>query len=301
MTTIKAFIKRHPLLSYFTLTFAISWGGMLFVVGVGAGGFSVTPEQLQTLVPYAVPAMIVGPSVAGLLLTGLVAGRAGLREIGFQLLKWRVGASWYAVALLTAPLSMLAVLLALSLRSPAFLPRIFTTDDKAALLLMGMAVGLGAGIFEELGWTGFAIPRMRLRYSILKTGIIVGVLWGAWHFFVNFWASGVTAGAIPLAVFLPAWLFGVLVGQLTAYRVLIVWVYDCTGSLLVAILMHVSLAAFTFILTPPVPGMAYWTLGFAYAAATWVIVGVVAMLNGGHLPRQPLRRQVEPSMTVLQS
>jgi hypothetical protein len=44
MTTIKAFIKLQPLLSYFTLTFAISWGGMLFVVGVGAGGFSITPE-----------------------------------------------------------------------------------------------------------------------------------------------------------------------------------------------------------------------------------------------------------------
>lgn len=301
MATIKAFIKRYPLLSYFILTFAVSWGGMLSVVGVGAGGFSVTPEQLQTLVPYAVPAMIVGPSLAGLLLTSLVAGRAGLREFGARLLKWRVGAFWCAVALLAAPLSMLAVLLALSLLSPVFLPRIFTTDDKAALLLMGMAVGLGAGIFEELGWTGFAIPRMRLRYSILRTGVVVGVLWGTWHFFANFWASGVTSGALPLALFLPAWLFGVLVGQLTAYRVLMVWVYECTGSLFVAILMHVSLAAFTFILTPPLPGTAYWMLGFAYAAATWVIVGVVAIANGGHLSRQPFRRQVESNMTVLQS
>jgi hypothetical protein len=66
------------------------------------------------------------------------------------------------------------------------------------------------------------------------------MLWGAWHFCVNFWASGVPSGAISLAIFLPAWLFGILVGQLTAYRVLMVWVYDRTGSLLVAILMHES-------------------------------------------------------------
>jgi uncharacterized protein len=71
---------------------------------------------------------------------------------------------------------------------------------------MGIAVGLGAGFFEELGWTGFAIPRMRLRYGILSTGLIVGVLWGAWHFLMNFWASGVTSGELSLAIFVPTWL-----------------------------------------------------------------------------------------------
>jgi uncharacterized protein len=151
MTTIMAFIKSHPLLSYFALTFAISWSGFLIAAGVGTGGFSPTPEQLQTLIPYAVPAMLAGPSLAGILLTGLLYGRAGLRELLSRLLRWRVGARWYAVALLTAPLLFTAVLLALSLTSPEFLPRILTTSDKVALLLTGIAVGLGAGIFEELG------------------------------------------------------------------------------------------------------------------------------------------------------
>jgi membrane protease YdiL (CAAX protease family) len=203
-------------------------------------------------VPYAVPAMILGPGVAGILMTGLLYGRAGLREFRSRLLNWRVGARWYAVALLTAPLSIMAVLLALSLLSPEYLPRIFTASDRTTLLLMGIAVGLTAGIFEELGWTGFAVPTLlRLRYGVLGTGLIVGVLWGAWHLPINFWASGVTAGELSLAVFAPVWLLGILVGSLTAFRVLMVWVYERTnGSLLVAILMHVSLASCTFILTP---------------------------------------------------
>src|SRR5215203_6980862 len=154
MATIKAFVKGHPLLTYFALVFAISWGGVLIVVG--PGGFpAANKEQFETLFPIAILAMVAGPSVAGILLTGLLYGRAGLREFGSRLLKWRVGTRWYAVALLTAPLSMMAALLVLSLSSREFLPGILTTGDKATLLLMGIAVGLGAGIFEELGWTGF--------------------------------------------------------------------------------------------------------------------------------------------------
>jgi uncharacterized protein len=293
MMTIRVIARGHPLLSYFALTFAISWGAILLAVGLGPGGFSATPQQFQMAVPYAVPAMILGPSVAGILLTGLLYGKAGLREFRSRLLRWRVHARWYAVALLTAPLSMIAVLLALSLASPEYLPRIFTAGDKLALLLMGIAVGLSAGIFEELGWTGFAVPAfLRLRYGVLVTGLIVGVMWGVWHLPVNFWGSGVISGELSLAIFLPVWILSILVGSLTAYRVLMVWVYERTGSLLLAMLMHVSLAASTFVLTPPVGGSPYWIMGFAYAAALWIIVAAVAMANGGHLARRPLEKRV---------
>src|SRR5215204_7450967 len=98
MTTIKAFIKNHPVLSYYALAFAISCGGILIAVGVGPGGFSATPQQFQMAVPFALPAMLLGPPIAGILLTGLLYGRAGLHEFRSRLLKWRVGARWYAVA-----------------------------------------------------------------------------------------------------------------------------------------------------------------------------------------------------------
>ena len=87
MKTLKAFIKSHLLLSYFALAFAISWVGILLAVGLGPGGFAATPQQFQKAVPYAVPAMVLGPGVAGILLTGLIDGRAGLREFRSRLLK----------------------------------------------------------------------------------------------------------------------------------------------------------------------------------------------------------------------
>lgn len=138
MTGIKAFIKRHPVLTYFALTFAISWGDILLVIG-GAGGVPGTPEQFERLMPFAIPAMLGGPSVAGLLLTGLVDGRAGFRALLSRLFSWRVGARWYAVALLTAPLVFGAVLLALTLTSPVFLPGILTTSDKVPFVVPGVA------------------------------------------------------------------------------------------------------------------------------------------------------------------
>jgi membrane protease YdiL (CAAX protease family) len=296
MRAIKAFIKSHPVVSYFALVFAISWGGVLTVVGVGSSGFPATSkEQYETLFPIAILAMVAGPSVAGILLTGHLHGRAGLRELQSRLLRWRVGARWYAVALLTAPLVFTVVLLTLSLTSSEYLPGILTSDDKAAVLLMGIFAGLMAGIFEELGWTGFAVPTLlRLRYGVLGTGLIVGLPWAVWHFLVNVWASGVTSGELSLTIYLPAILFSILVGSLVPYRVLMVWVYNRTGgSLLVAMLMHVSYTASTLILLPLAIALVPFglTYGLAITAALWVIVGAVAVANGGHLTRQPPPRR----------
>lgn len=291
MAGIKAFIKRHPVLTYFALAFAISWGGILLVIG-GPGGIPATPEQFERLMPFAIPTLLGGPSVASLLLTGLVDGRAGFREVLSRLLRWRVGARWCALALLTAPLVFTAVLLALSLTSPVFPPGILTTRDKAPFLLTGIAAALMVGFFEDLGWTGFAIPRLRLRHGVLATGLIVGVLWGAWHILTNdLWGGGVSSGALPLGLFVTVNGFGFLVGQLPAYRVLMVWVYDHTGSLLVAMLMHASLTASTFILGPlAISGMDLLTYGFGVAVVMWAVVAAVGVAKGGQLSRQPLRR-----------
>ncbi len=291
MSSITRFIATHAVPTYFGLAFVISWGGVLLVIG-GPAGIPGTSEELERLFPSAFLAMLTGPSIAGILLTGLVHGRTGFRALLSRLLEWRVGIRWYAVALLTAPLSMLGVLLALSLISPEYLPGIFTSGDKASLLLFGIAVGLGAGIFEELGWTGFAIPGLRLRDGVFETGVVVGVLWGAWHLLTNvFWGSDTSSGALSAMVYLTVRSVGLVVGGLVAYRILMVWVYDRTGSLLVAMLMHVSLTASTLILGPAaISGGPLVTYDLLLGAALWIVVAAVAVANGWRFTRQqPLR------------
>ncbi|MFN8486244.1 MAG: CPBP family intramembrane glutamic endopeptidase [Caldilineaceae bacterium] len=285
MTTIKTFIKRHAVLLYFILTFVLSWGSIILVVGPGVilGAKKIPEAQL----PLVYVAMLVGPSIAGLLLTGLVDGGAGLRILLARLLKWRVEMRWYAVALLTAPLLATAASFALALFSSAFLPSIMTTDTKAALLLSGLLVGLLVGSFEELGWTGFAIPRLRLRYGLLATGLSVGFLWGAWHFLV-FQESA--SFSTPLAL---ALLIGRLFSWLPAYRVLLVWVYERTESLLVVMLMHASLVASTLLLQPAVTGTNLLIYIIAWAAALWIVVAVVAVANRGQIARSTFYQKMK--------
>ena len=295
MKCIRASVKNHPVLSFFVLVFVIGWGGILILVG-GPGGIPANQEQFEMLMPWVLLVWLAGPSVGGILLTGLIQGREGFRNLLTGMTKWRVGARWYAVALLTAPLLYAGVSLAFSLFSPEFLPGILATSDKAALLLVGIGYGLiGGGLLEELGWTGFAVPTLlgRMRYGVLATGLVVGVLWGVFHWPVNGWAGATLPGSLSLAISLPLQLLFFTVAGLTAYRVLMVWVYERTGgSLLVAMLMHASLTASMIILPPVLTGVAYLTYNLVFTAALWVVVGAVAMANHGHLSRQAIRRSV---------
>jgi len=276
---IKTFIRKNSVAAYFALTFAISWGGVFGMVG--PGGFPGTPEQFQKLLPIAVVAMIAGPSIAGLLLIGLVRGRAGFREFSSRLLKWRVGPRWYAEALLIAPALMMTVLFALSSFSREFLPGLVVSPIRAATIFSGLAIALGAGVFEELGWTGFAIPELRKRYGTLTTGIVMGVAWAAWHLLVGVWASGTVPGKLTLASYmLDPFLF------LAIFRILMVWVYDCTDSLFVAILMHVSLTASARILgAPGIAGVPLMVFDLAWFMAVWGVISVIAAANGRKFSR----------------
>lgn len=276
MSTIKTFANRHPMLAYYILVFSISVGGMLLLVG-GPGRLPGTSEQVAALLPIAFMLLFAGPSLAGIVLTGLVYGRAGLRDLRSRLLGWRVSVSWYAVALLTLPFLAAATLFVLSLTSPVFLPGIVTAKDKVALVLSGIAVAGLTTVLEELGWTGFAVPTLLRRHGVLATGLIVGLLWGAWHVPITFWMVGAS-----WTLFVGPLFFYLMV--LPAYRVLMVWVYNRTSSFVVTTLTHTSLTACTLsILQPPAQGTPLVIYYLILAAVLWILIAAVATTNKGQV------------------
>jgi membrane protease YdiL (CAAX protease family) len=287
MKTIKTFIQQHPLLTYYALTFTISWGGSLWVLG-GLGKIPIPPEEIARVFLPAYLATVAGPSMVCILMTGLLGGREGLRDLFSRLIKWRAGVRWYAIAVVSGPLSVVGTLLVLSLFSREFLPGFLTPTGSASspgalAFPLGVVVALSLfnGFVEELGWTGFAIPRMNPRYGVFVTGLSVGLLWGAWHFVSNLALSGGSTGLVPLAPFMA----GLLFSFLPPFRVLMVWVYDHTHSLLVAMLMHSSLNIFWLLSTPvgigPVSLMTWYV---SWAVLLWVIVAAVLRLKTLPLP-----------------
>lgn len=223
--TLRSRLQRLPLLGYFGLSYGISWGGILVVLSF-TGFDLVWLRPLDTGLIFIV--MLLGPSTAGLAMTTLLDGRRGLRELVSSLARWRVSGRWYGVALLTMPLLLFATLWLLS----TFVDPAFAPGFRWPLF----AIGLVAGTFEEVGWTGFATPCLLARQHPLIAGLSLGLAWALWHALVDFRQNFNTHGVLWLLEF--ALLY---IAALTAYRLLMTYVYAHTQSLLLAVLMHASL------------------------------------------------------------
>ena len=280
MKSTMPWISRHPVVSYYLGAFGISWGGTL--VAIGGPSQLLSGEATAAVGALVIMATVLGPAAAGVMMTAAVSGKVGFRDLASRLLKWRVGARWYAAAILTAPLSVTAALLGLSLFSSEFLPAYLTTREPVepgAFEVTGLSIlvaAAAAGFFEELGWTGFAKPRMTVQYGVAVTGIVMGVLWGLWHLVSNLWGSADAAGSLPLGIYMAALLFTFL----PPYRVLMVWVYAHTQSVFIAMLMHASLVTFWLVSMPQgISGAPQATWYVVWGAVLWGAVAVVAVLS----------------------
>jgi len=238
----KAFFKQIPVIFYFTLACVVSWLSLLPIIGIDGFLGKTIPSDNQ--MPLLFIAMCAGPLISCMLSIYLIDGKDGFKELTTKLVKWKINFRFYLIALFTAPALTMVAYLILSLFSPEFTPAIFSSEGKLMIIIGGIVGALVAGFFEELGWTGFAIPKLRLKYNIINTGLIVGIVWGIWHFPL-FMIKDPT-GVIPLIILLMVR----LITHLPAFRILMTWVYDRTGSLLIIMLMHMSLTGSALIFQP---------------------------------------------------
>lgn len=255
--------RAHPISAYFVLAYGIAWIG-----SIAAGGpkfMRGEPMRFMDGMLMFAP-MLAGPSIAGILMTALVDGRSGLSDLWRRMRIWRVGLRWYAAALLLFPLLILVVLGALSLISQEFAPN---------FAVMGIAVGLLAGYFEEIGWMGYAFPKMARAHGILAAAVYLGLLHSTWHLVADYLGASGALGAY----WLPHFFFFMTVAM-TATRVLIVWIYQNTGSVLMAQAAHAGSTGFLFVLAPMGLTPANDTLWYAvYGVVLWIVVAIVVAAN----------------------
>jgi len=170
--------------------------------------------------------------------------------------------------------------------SPDFRPAILDSNGKSGTLLGALGPALLVGCFEEIGWTGFAVPQLRSRHSILATGLMVGLVWGGWHFPL-FWQPDSFSGALPLVILLT-----MLFSWLPPFRVLLVWVHDRTQSLPVVMLMHAAVSFVTLTVRPEgLTGTRLLASLLISPATMWFLLAAVGVANRWQLSRDNKRGQ----------
>lgn len=256
--------RRRPAAAYFVLAFGIAWAGAAMV----AGPYWVRGEAAPKFTGLMMfPAMIFGPAGAGLWMTWVVEGRAGLRALGRRLGRVGVG-RWWAMAA-APPAAALAALGTLTLLvGPQFKPNHFW---------IGLSFGAAAGIVEEIGWMGFAYPAMRAGRSGFRVAAALGLLWALWHAPVIDYLGSAT----PHGRYLPAF-FAAFALAMTGLRVMMCAVYEKTGSVALAQAMHAASTGSLAALGPvgiTAGQEALWYAG--YGVVLWIIASAAAALGWG--------------------
>ncbi len=271
---------RHSVLIYFGLVFLFSWGGLLILA---PGDFPPSAERFASLGPMVYLAIIAGPSVAGILMIALTDGIPGIREFLARLGHWRVSPGAYALALLPA-LAITGTTLLLSMISSEFRPAILAAENRGAILIGAIGPSLMVGAFEESGWTGFAVPHLRRRHSILMTGLAVGAVWGAWHFPL-FWEVDSFSATLPFTILLTR-----LFAWLPPFRVLLIELHERTRSLPLVMLMHAAVSFVSIVFTQPgLTGARLLMIPLASAATMWLLVAAVGGAPGRRLSVKSLQ------------
>ena len=176
-----------------------------------------------------------GPSIMGLAFAARTGGRLEFRRLLGSLVSWRVGVRWYLVGLLVpAAITLIAVLLFIASGGAFGTP----SYGRLALAPIALLFAIPFGpLGEELGWRGFALPRLVERHGAIAASIILGLVWTLWHTPL-FWApAGSSISGMPVTVLTIGAYAGVLIGISFLYT----WVLARTGgSVLMAVVIHPS-------------------------------------------------------------
>lgn len=244
------------LFKFFLFTYAVTWTCFLSLVALSQqNGPSVFKGLLLYLGVFA-------PALVAISLTARAEGRAGLRALLGRLFQWQVGARWYLFAAGYMAAIKLTVALIHRVAIGAW-PRF--GNESWYIMLAAMLVSTPIQSGEEIGWRGYALPRLAAHMGLPGASVLLGGLWACWH--------------LPLFFLAAADLFGqsfpVYLLQVTAISVAMVWLYARTnGSLLLVMLMHAAVNNTKNIVPSALPGAKY-AFALSTSPVAWITVALL--------------------------
>ena len=254
MNAILAVVRRGPLGSFVVLAFALSWG-----LGAVLDGHPL-------LAPDG--SFVSGVLIAALIVVAIADGRAGLKDLGRRVVRWRVSPSWYVVvfALPVVIVATVAILMPLLGAAPLDWSKQPALVSSAVLFAILMILPVGAPVSEEIGWRGVALPRLLIGRSALTASLILGIVWSLWH--------------LPVVISDPALRVPVPFMLLVVpTSVLVTWIFVNTrASVFIAILFYawfdVVLAYVGAMVSPSDYPLMWWLLLVTETLVAAVVVAV---------------------------
>ena len=275
-TGLSQLIRRHPLAAFLILTYGLSW----------ALWMPLAIFRDATSGPFTSIALLIGsnvPSAVAIVLTAVGFGKGATRKLLGRLLIWRVGWRWYF--LLLAPTALVVGTITLVAVTRGGPTAALAVPILSALITVAFMTFPGSAAGEEIGWRGYALPRLQSMRTALTASLVIGFLHGLWH--------------------LPLWLRGDVDHRLSAYpafliqalalSVIYTWLYNSTkGSLLLVVLFHTATnAPLTLVLLPL--RIENWILPFWLMAGFTVAAALVVVAVFGPSRLSRLTKQTQPA------
>ena len=268
-TAIINWIRKHQLISFFVLTYLITFKVQFLYAFLQPS----KPMQNWSLVWFF---SVFSPSISALIITAVIGGKAAVKRLLSGFTRWKVDLQWYLAAafLFIGPLVITLIYMALGNSNTGSLAGI------TLISFLGQVVfSFFSGPFsEELGWRGFALPRLQMKHNALVSSLILGVIHTFWHLPLYFIAGSSQMG-IPLPIYL------VLV---TSVNIYINWLYNNTrGSLVIAVLAHFAFDA-TGLLTEYLKLMPPMLFNMtAGPMLGLLVIAIVIIFGAKHLSKKP--------------
>jgi membrane protease YdiL (CAAX protease family) len=254
------------ILRFFGLTFAASWG--CFVWATRLTGI---PQSILLLIGT------ITPSLVGLFLMRVEEGSSGVTRFFAERFTWAPSARWFAFAIGYFAVIKLTAAVLYRLIAGEW-PRF--GDEPWFIIAAAIVISTPVQAGEEIGWRGYALPRMARRMGLGPSSLLLGALWSVWHLPLFF-----LPGADKFGQSFPVYLLGT-----TAISVAIAWLYANTrGSVLMTMLMHSAVNQTTGIVPSTVPG-ATKVFALSPSLVAWLTVGLMSAVAVWCLARMPRGR-----------
>jgi membrane protease YdiL (CAAX protease family) len=275
-------MRKHPLFFFFLMAYAFSWiisiPYVLSAWGILKGNFTF----MFILKPF------VGPTLAAIIMTGITEGKAGLLRLRNRLKQRRAGWQWYLFILLGIP----ALLLLGIIIQPGTLAS-FQGLTPALLVsypVYFIIVFFGVALPEEIGWRGFALPRMQPRYGPLWGTLLLGVLWCFWHLLYFLTPDHGGGPGTSFATFLTN--FSIFFVMVVAIAIIFTWAFNHTrGSIFISNLAHAAIDTPQLVWYPLFLAVDETRINLANLIAFGVPALLIVILTRGRLGYQPGQEQ----------